>query len=449
MIIPRKALHRRTVLRGMLGSAMALPLLEAMSPSAKAADAAAAARKRFQVLYTPNGYIMQNFRPADTGANYTISPILKPMEPYREQFAVIGGLDHVQAEALGDGAGDHARCCGTFLTGVHVHKSDSVLGDGISADQIVAKEFGKITQLPSMEIGLEQPSLVGSCDSGYSCAYTNTMSWTSATTPLPITLNPREIFERLFGDGDTVDAKTRLAALRRQASLLDFVAEDAKRFSSDLGANDKRKVDEYLTAVRDIEQRIQKAELRGAETKLPEMARPSAIPDSYSEYAHMMIDLQVLAMQADMTRVGTLMFGREASGHSYPETGVPDGHHPLSHHGNDPVKMANLTKINVYHWQQIAYYFKRMSETKEGDKSLLDTTLVLAGASLADPNRHDHRDLGVIVGGGLIKGGYHVRADNVPMTNLLLSMMDVLGVHADKLGDSTGRLAGLQTGMVA
>src|SRR5665213_35825 len=447
MMIPRKPLHRRTMLRGLMGAAIALPVLEAMSPTAKAADAAAAARKRFQVIYSPNGYIMQNFRPVDLGTNYTISPILKPMEPFRDRFAVIGGLDHVQAEALGDGAGDHARCCGTFLTGMHVHKSESVISNGISADQVAAREFGKITQLPSMEFGLEQPSLVGGCDSGYSCAYTNTMSWTGPTTPLPVTINPRDIFERLFGDGDSVDAKTRLAVLRRQASLLDFVAQDAKRFSGDLGASDKQKIDEYLTAVRDIEQRIQRAEQHGAEAALPEMARPSAIPVSYSEYACMMIDLQVLAYQADMTRVITFMVGREGSPHSYPETGVPDGHHPLSHHGNDPDKMARLTRINVYHWEQIAYWFKRMSETKEGDKSLLDTTLVLAGASLADPNRHDHRDLGVIVGGGLVKGGYHTRANNVPMTNMLLSMMDVLGVQQDKLGDSTGRYGDLTLGM--
>jgi len=448
MMIPRKALPRRTVLRGMMGTTLALPLLEAMSPSAKATDAATAARKRFQVIYTPNGYIMQNFRPAELGTNYTIPPILKPMEPFRDKFAVLGGFDHVQAEALGDGAGDHARCCGTFLTGVHVHKSETVISNGISADQVAAREFGKITQMPSMEIGLEQPSLVGGCDSGYSCAYTNTMSWTGPTTPLPVTINPRDIFERLFGDGDSVDAKTRLAVLRRQASLLDFVAQDAKRFSGDLGAQDKKKIDEYLTAVRDIEQRIQRAESHGAEAALPEMARPSAIPASYSEYARMMIDLQVLAYQADLTRVITFMVGREGSPHSYPETGVPDGHHPLSHHGNDPDKMARLTLINTYHWEQIAYWFKRMSETKEGDKSLLDTTLILAGASLADPNRHDHRDLGIIVGGGLVKGGYHAKVDGVPMTNLLLGMLDVLEVQQDKLGDSIGRVDNLAAGLV-
>lgn len=447
MMIPRKALHRRTVLRGMLGSAVALPVLEAMSLNAKAADAAAAARKRLQVIYTPNGYIMQNFRPTALGTNYEITPILKPLEPFRDKFAVLGGFDHVQAEALGDGAGDHARCCGTFLTGVHVYKSEAVIKNGISADQVVAREFGKVTQLPSMEIGLEMPSLVGGCDSGYSCAYTNTMSWTGPTTPLPTSINPREVFERMFGDGDTVDAKTRLAMLRRQASLLDFVAEDAKRLSGNLGAADKRKIDEYLTAVREIEQRIQRAEQRGAEAALPTMARPSAIPDSYSEYARMMIDLQVLAFQADQTRVITFMLGREGSPHSYPETGVADGHHPLSHHGNDADKMGRLTRINSYHWEQIGYWFKRMSETKEGDKSLLDSTMILAGASLADPNRHDHRDLGIIVGGGLIKGGYHARANNVPMTNLLLSMIDILGVKQDKLGDSTGRVDGLLTGL--
>jgi hypothetical protein len=309
-------------------------------------------------------------------------------------------------------------------------------------DQMVAKQFGDQTQIPSLEIGLEPPSLVGSCDSGYSCAYTNTLSWSSPSTPLPVTINPREVFERMFGDGDSLDAKSRLAQLRRQASILDFVAADAKRMSGKLGASDKQKLDEYLEAVRDIEKRIQKVEKGGSNAvALPAYSKPSGVPDSFEDYAHMMIDLQVLAMQADMTRVATFMIGREVSGRSYPEIGVPDAHHPLSHHGGDPEKIAKLTKINTLHMEQVAYYLKRISETKDGNKPLIDSTLLLAGASLADPNRHDHRALPVIVAGGLIKGNRHVTVDkDTPMTNMMLAMMDSLGVHADKLGDSTGRL---------
>jgi hypothetical protein len=355
---------------------------------------------------------------------------------------VVKNLDHSMAEAMGDGAGDHARCCATFLTGVHIYKSDSVLLNGPSMDQLVAKKFGQYTQIASMELGLDQPSMVGSCDSGYSCAYNNTMSWTGPKTPLPITVNPREVFERMFGDGDLGDATARRRQLLRQASLLDFVTEDAKRFSTTLGARDRQKLDEYMTAVRDVERRIQMAETQN-EVALPSMTRPSGIPESYSAYSRMMIDLQVLAMQADLTRVGTFMFGREAGGRSYPETGVADGHHPLSHHVNNPEKMANLTKINTYHIEQVAYYFQKMAETKDGEASLLDSTFVIAGASLADPNRHEHRDLPIIVAGPGIKGNCHIDAKSIPMTNLMLTMMDQMGVQEEKLGDSTGRMAGL------
>jgi len=443
MMITRKAMARRTMLRGM-GTVMALPLLEAMSSSAKAAEEAAAARKRLQVIYTPNGMMMQNWTPASSEAGFAYSPILKPLEPYRDRITVFTNLSQVQAEALGDGAGDHGRCCGGYLTGTHVKKTEGAdITAGVSMDQVVAKQFGDKTQIPSIEVGLEPPSLVGSCDSGYSCAYTNTLSWSDASTPLPVTINPREVFERLFGDGDSLDAKSRLAQLRRQASILDFVAQDAKRLSTKMGASDKHKLDEYLNSVRDIEKRIQKVEKGGAEaTALPAYARPSGVPDSFEDYAHMMIDLQVLAMQADITRVSSFMIGREVSGRSYPEIGVPDAHHPLSHHGNDPEKIAKLTKINTLHMEQVAYYLKRMSETKEGEGNLLDHTLVMAGASLADPNRHDHRDLPVIVAGGLIKGNRHVIVDkDTPMTNMMLSLMDTLGVEVQSIGDSSGRLS--------
>jgi hypothetical protein len=444
MMITRKPIGRRTLLRGM-GTTMALPLLEAMLPSAaRAAEQSLASRKRLQVIYTPNGMMMENWTPAGTEANFALSPILKPLEPYRNKLTVFTGLSQVQAEALGDGAGDHGRCCGGYLTGTHVKKTEGAdITAGVSMDQLVAKQFGDQTQIPSIEVGLEPPSLVGSCDSGYSCAYTNTLSWSSPSTPLPVTINPREVFERLFGDGDSLDAKSRMAQLRRQASILDFVAQDAKRLSRSMSDNDKKKLDEYLTSVRDIEKRIQKVEKGGAETAaLPAYARPSGVPDSFEDYAHMMIDLQVLAMQADITRVCSFMIGREVSGRSYPEIGVPDAHHPLSHHGNDKEKIAKLTKINTLHMEQVAYYVKRMSETKEGNGNLLDNTLVMAGASLADPNKHDHRALPVIVVGGLIKGNRHVEVEkDTPMTNMMLSLMDTLGVHHEKIGDSTGRLS--------
>lgn len=442
MMITRKPMARRTLLRGM-GTAMALPLLDAMVSSAKALEADHAAKKRLQVIYTPNGMMMENWTPATAGEGFGYSPILKPLEPFRSNITVFTGLSHVQAEAWGDGAGDHGRCCGGYLTGVHVKKTEGAdITSGVSMDQLVAKEFGDMTQIPSLELGLEPPSLVGSCDSGYSCAYTNTLSWSSPSTPLPVTINPREVFERLFGDGDSLDAKSRLAQLRRQASILDFVAEDAKRMSARLGASDKQKLEEYLQSVRDIEKRIQKVEKGGTNAvALPAYSKPAGIPDSFEDHAHLMIDLQVLAMQADLTRVATFMIGREVSGRSYPEIGVPDAHHPLSHHGGDPEKIAKLTKINVLHMEQVAYYLKRISETKDGEQPMIASTIVLAGASLADPNRHDHRSLPVIVAGGLIKGDRHVIVEkDTPMTNMMLSMMDSLGVHVEKIGDSTGRL---------
>jgi hypothetical protein len=441
MMIRKSPMDRRTVLRG-AGATLALPLMDAMIGSAQAAEVAQAARKRLQVIYMPNGMDMDNFFPKELGENYVTPLTLKPLEPYRQHFAVISGLDHAQAEALGDGAGDHGRCCGSYLTGVHVKKTEGAdLRSGVSMDQLVAKQFGEQTQIPSMELGLDPPSLVGSCDSGYSCAYTNTLSWVDASTPLPVTTNPRDVFERLFGDSDNLDPKGRMAQMRRQASILDFVAEDAERMSGKLGADDRKKLDEYMTSVRDIEKRIQKAEAGGSGTvALPAFAHPAGIPDTFEEHAKVMMDLQVLAMQADLTRVGTFMVGREVSGRSYPEIEVPDAHHPLSHHGNDPEKLAKLTKINTLHIAQVAYFLKRLSETSDGEAKLIDSTMLLAGASLADPNRHDHRNLPTIIAGGMVKGGSHIQADKgTPMTNAMLSMMEALGVHEEKLGDSNGR----------
>lgn len=441
MIIRKQPLSRRSILRGM-GGVLSLPLLDAMIPNAKALDAANSTR-RLQVLYTPNGMMMENFTPAAAGSDFGITPILKPMEPFREKLTVVTGTGHPQAEALGDGSGDHGRSCGTYLTGVHVHKTQgSDLGAGISMDQVVARKLGEHTQIPSLELGLEPPSMVGSCDIGYSCAYTNTLSWSNPTTPLPISINPREVFERLFGDGDSLSDEERKARLAKNASILDYVSQRSAQLTQSLGASDRRRVDEYLTSVRDFERRIQRNEQRNENgVSLPSFARPSGIPDDFTEHARLMVDLQILAMETDMTRVGTFMIGREVSSRSYPEIGIPDAHHPLSHHGHDAGKIAKLTKINTLHMEQVAYFLKRLAETKEGDRVLLDSTVVMAGASLGDPNRHDHQNLPVVVATGLTKGNRHVVAEKgTPMTNLMLNLMDMVGVHEERFGDSTGRL---------
>jgi hypothetical protein len=443
MMILGKPLSRRAALRG-AGATMALPLLEAMIPSARAMDAQKNVR-RLQVMYSPNGMMMENFTPTKAGAEFEITPILKPLEPYREHLTVISNVAHAQAEALGDGSGDHGRSCGTYLTGVHVHKTQgSDLYAGISMDQVVARQLGEHTQIPSLELGLEPPSMVGSCDIGYSCAYTNTLSWSNPTTPLPISINPREVFERLFGDGDSLNAADRKARLQRQASILDYVRESSARLSKKLGASDRKRMDEYLTSVRDFEKRIQRNERNNSGgVALPALARPSGIPDDFVEHSHLMMDLQILAMQADLTRVGTFMIGREVSSRSYPEIGIPDAHHPMSHHGHNPEKVAKLTRINILHVEQTAYFIKRLKETKDGESSLLDSALVMAGASLGDSNQHDHFNLPVVTISGLTPGNRHlVMADRMPITNLMLSVMETVGVREDKFGDSTGRIAG-------
>jgi len=439
-VIKHGRLDRRAVLRG-LGTAMALPMLEAMLPTARAAEPAARP-KRLQVFYTPNGMIMQSFTPAKTGRDYPMSATLAPLEPFRNRFTVITGLAHYQASALGDGPGSHGRSCGAYLTGAHPKRTEgSDLQCGMSMDQIVARHFGETTQLASLELGIDPPSLLGSCDVGYSCTYTNTLSWRSPTVALPVTVNPRDVFERLFGDGDALDDKSRLAQLKRKASILDFIRDDASRLSGRLGTNDRRKMDEYLEAVRDVERRIQKASQSSIGVDASELVRPAGIPDSFAEHVRMMIDLQVLAMQADLTRVCSFMVGRELSNRTYPEANVPDAHHMLSHHGGDPEKIAKLARINRLHMQQFAYYLDRMQSTQDGEGTLLDSTLVLAGASLGEPNEHDNMNLPVLVAGGGLPGNRHIEVPkHTPMCNLMLSMVHELGIPLDKLGDSTAPL---------
>lgn len=433
-----RKLSRRTLLRG-LGTTLALPLMEAMLPSAHAGQPQGP--KRLAIFYTPNGMIMQSFRPKEAGKGYTLPPTLEPLAPFRDQFIVISGLAHYQASALGDGPGGHGRACPAFLTGTHARRTEgSDLQAGISMDQVVANHIGRQTQLASLELGIDPPSLLGSCDIGYSCTYTNTLSWRSPTVALPVTVNPRDVFERLFGDGDVLDERGRLAQMRRKASILDFVQEDASRLSRRLGANDRRKMEEYLEAIRDVERRIQRVSAGNA-PGAEGLSRPSGIPDSFDEHVRMMIDLQVLAVQADLTRVTSFMIGRELCNRTYPEIGVPDAHHMLSHHAGDPVKLAKLSLINRLHMQYLAYYLERMRSVRDGESTLLDGTLVLAGSSFGDPNEHDHMDLPVLVAGGGIKGNRHVVVPkHTPMCNLMLSMIHTLGMPAERIGDSSGPL---------
>ena len=442
MIVMRPALSRRTILRG-LGTTMALPFLEAMMPSARAADTGARP-KRLSVFYTPNGMTMDAYRPAGAGREFAFSPTLAPLEPYREDIVVVSGLGHPQASTKGDRPAGHGRSCPAFLTGAKAHQTEGPdIRCGISMDQVFAAHLGDAMQIPSLELGIDQASLLGSCDVNYSCAYTNGISWLSPTVPLPVSANPRDVFERLFGDGEALDPGSRLAQARRQSSILDFVREDAARLSGALGMEDRRKLDEYLDATRAIEKRIQRT-AAGPVADAGGLVQPAGIPGDFAEHVRLMIDLEVLAMQADLTRVATFMAGREISNRTYPEIGVPDSHHMLSHHGKNPEKMAQLAKINRYHMEFFAYGLKRLKETRDGAGSLLDSTLVIRGSAFGDSNDHDFMDLPVVVAGGLVKGGRHIAVEKgTSMSNLMLAGLNLLGVPAKAFGDSTGPLAGL------
>ena len=441
-ILTGKHLDRRTFLRG-AGACLALPLLDAMVPAR--ATAALHSPVRLGFFYFPNGMIMEQFTPAGEGAGFEFTRILKPIEPFRENLSVFTGFAQANGRALGDGAGDHARAGASFLTGVHPRKTEGANPRaGISADQIAAKELGKFTQLPSLELGLDPTDLVGVCDGAYSCAYVNTVSWRSATTPLQVETDPRAAFERLFGYGESTDPAVRTAALARRRSLLDFVREDAQRVASGLGEEDRYKLGEYLDAVRDIEQRIRKAEQNTAE--LPHLERPAGVPHDYQEYARLMMDLQVVAFQTDLTRVVTFMLGREGSTRRYPFIGIDDAHHPLSHHGNDPAKIEKVARINVLLMQQLAYLLEKLKTTKDGDGSLLDHSILVCGSGLSDGNMHLHENLPIVLAGGAgrMRGGRHVRYPReMPLNNLLLTVLDRVGVAAEPFGDTTGEVTEL------
>lgn len=442
MMITKKHLPRRTFLRG-LGTTLALPFLDAMVPALGNMRAASKTPVRLGFVYVPNGIIGANWAPVGEGAGFQFNTTMKALEPFRERVLVLSGLAQINGRSLGDGAGDHARAGATWLTGVHPKKTEGAdIHAGISADQIAARELGRQTQLASLEVGVEAPNLAGGCDSGYSCAYTNTVSWRSPTTPNPMEVNPRSLFERLFGDGDRNDAASLFEAMREQKSILDFVKGDLDRLESRVPAGDRSKLSEYLDAIRDVERRIQKAEQQNATTHLPVMERPASAPEEFVDHARLMMDLVLIAYQADLTRVVTFMLAREGSNRSYREIDVADGHHSCTHHQGDPDKIDKVVRINTHHVNQFAYFIDRLRSTPDGDGSLLDHSLILYGSSLSDGNRHLHTDLPVALvggGGGQIKGGRHIRyREETPMCNLLLAMLDRAGVPTEHLGDSTG-----------
>jgi Protein of unknown function (DUF1552) len=434
----RKHLSRRTVLRG-LGASVALPMLDAMRPAFAATEPDPL---RLAFTYVPNGITPADWTPTGQGRDFQMSRILKPLEPWREQLLVLSGLAHKNGNALGDGPGDHARAGASFLTGVHPRKTAGAdIKNGVSVDQIAARAIGQTTRLLSLELGCEESRTVGNCDSGYSCAYTNSISWRSDTTPNPPETNPRMAFERLFGaDEITLDAEARERRTRDRRSVLDFVAGRTRSLTRDLGPSDRRKLDEYLTGVREIERQIERAEADPRRVEAP-FGKPAGIPAEFADYVKLMFDLQVAALQADLTRVVTFMMGREGSLQSYPEIGVPDSHHPLTHHRGQPDLVERVTKINVFHVELFSHLVGRLAATKDGDKTLLDRVAIVYGSGLADGDRHTHEDLPVVVvGGGLGTGRHVVCPPETPMTNLYLTLLERMGVQSEALGDSTGRL---------
>ena len=444
-MIPRKAIPRRTLLRG-LGTTLALPLLDAMLPTFARAQSAANPVTRLAIVYLPNGIMMDQWTPATEGAGFELTPILEQLAPFRDRMLVLTGLAHNSGRALpGENTGDHARAGATYLSGVHPKKTEGADTEaGVSMDQIAAKELGKHTQLASLELCLDTPELLGQCEAGYTCAYMNTICWRTPTTPMPMENRPRVVFERLFGDSESTDPAVRLRRIQQDRSILDSVTKKTTRLLADLGSGDQGKLTEYLDAIRDVERRIRTAEEQ-SDRELPTFERPTGVPDTFTEHAKLMFDLQVLAYQTDLTRVSTFMLGREFGGRTYREIGIPEGHHALTHHQYIQDKIDKVIQINIYHAQHFAYFLERLHSTPDGDGSLLDHMLILYGGGLSDGNSHLHDNLPtLLVGGasGQLKGGRHIRyPQDTPMPNLQLTMLDMLGVHQDTLGDSTGRLS--------
>jgi hypothetical protein len=444
---------RRTFLRG-LGTLVALPMLESMVPAASALAATAGAPttpkgfpKRMAFVYTPNGQNMADWTPATLGADYELPLILEPLKPFRSDMMVLSGLAQTRANANGDGGGDHARASATFLTGCQARKTAGAdIKIGVSVDQIAAAKLGEQTRFPSLELSCDKGQRAGSCDSGYSCAYQFNLSWKSESMPVNPEVDPRAAFDRLFGSAnvnETKEARAKRDFYNR--SILDFVLDDAKRLQSNLGATDRRKVDEYLTAVRELERRIEQS--AKFDLNLPPGGRKERdLTGDYSfeQHIRLMFDLQVLAFQTDSTRVSTFILAHDGSNRPFPFLGISDGHHDLSHHRNDEAKKAKIAQINKFYTTQFAYFLEKMKSIKEGEGTLLDHSMIVYGSGISDGNQHLHTNLPVILagrGGGTVTSGRHVRVpEKTPMTNLYLSMLDRVGVPAERIGDSSGKL---------
>jgi hypothetical protein len=444
MIISKKALPRRTFLRG-VGATIALPLLDAMVPSMTAlAKSPAKPVRRLGFVYIPMGCDITRWTPPGEGGRLLeLSNTLTPLAPVMKHITVLSNMELKNAYP-----GTHATSNAAFLSAAKAkwtESSDYFLGTTV--DQIAAQQMGQETQLPSLELAMDLMEVVGQCDNGYACVYQNNLSWSSPTTPLPSEAHPRVVFERLFGEGgSTAD---RRKALGRRASLLDWVHEDIARLQRQLGPVDRTKVTEYLDTVREVERRIEKAEAQTQDNLLPDLDRPVGVPTAYADHAKLMFDLQALALQGDITRVITFQLARETSNRSYPEIGVPDPHHPTSHHGGDPEKVAKIAKINQFHVSLFAYFLEKLSSIREGDATLLDNSLYLYGSGMGNPNIHNHVDLPIVVAGGAagqVKGGRHIKySEPAPLANLHLTMLDAVGVRLDSFQDSTGKIDALYT----
>jgi hypothetical protein len=441
-------LDRRTLLRG-TGALVALPFLEAMTaPRGFALGARAEAPRRLVFVYVPNGVHMQAWRPETAGADYVMPATLQPLEPFRDSLLVLSGLVHDKARANGDGPGDHARASASFLTGCQPKKTDGTsIKAGVSADQVAAARLGTATRLRSLEIGIEGGAQSGQCDSGYACAYSSNLSWATPHTPVPKETDPRLVFDRLFRDGDENETpEGRAARLKRRGSILDWVRDDARALEKQLGAADKRKLDEYTTAVRELERRVE-ASAAGTGSGVPDSARPASAPATYEEHVKLLSDLLVLALKTDTTRIATFSYANEGSNRSYAFLGVPDGHHDISHHGNDADKVKKIQLVNRFHVEQFAYLLAKLREAKEGDGDVLANSMIVYGSGISDGNRHNHDDLPILLagrGGGRIASGRHVQfARETPAANLFVTLLEKLDIPLGRHGDSTGKLDGI------
>jgi hypothetical protein len=437
MVITKLALPRRTFIRG-IGAAVALPFLDAMVPAMKAQTKGA---PRFTAIYCGNGAHMPDWTPAAEGAGFAISPSLTPLTNYKDRLAVFTGLDNYQATDQGDVGGQHPRAAPAFMSCAHPKQTEGAdVEAGITIDQMIAQKICRDTKLPSLEVSVDRNDVVGACDHGYACAYMNSMSWSSPTTPLPSETNPRFVFERMFGIGSTPEE--RIARAREDRSILDGLSQEISNLSRRLGARDRTKLGEYFDAVRDVENRIARAESTNADFSVPD--QPVGVPETFKEYIELMFDLQLLAFQADITRVSSLMMARENVNRSYPEIGLPEAHHGISHHGNNPEKMKNYAKLNTYHVEMLTYYIKKLDSIKDGDGTLLDHTAVLFGSGMSDGNVHNNYNVPAIVVGGKtmgIKGDRHVKyPKGTPLANLMLGLTDRYGITVDKFGDSTAEI---------